>query len=125
MILDTNALSALLEGNAQLLVCLQNVPVIQIPVIVLGEYRYGVLRSRLRRQLETHLNAIEKTVQVLSVDGDTARFYAQIRSQLRQAGRPIPENDIWIAALARQHNLPIVSRDTHFDAVANVKRIFW
>jgi len=125
MILDTNALSALLEGNAQLSDCLKHVPVVRIPVIVLGEYRYGVSRSRLRRPLETYLNTIEKTVPVLIVDSDTARFYAQIRSQLRQAGRPIPENDIWIAALALQHHLAIVSQDRHFDAVAGITRIVW
>lgn len=61
----------------------------------------------------------------MALDSTTARHYADIRSELRSAGRPIPENDIWIAALARQHHLPIVSRDEHFDGISGVRRIGW
>ena len=62
---------------------------------------------------------------LLVLNSATARHYADVRHELRLAGHPIPENDIWIAALARQHQLPIVSRDEHFDAVHGVRRIDW
>lgn len=54
---------------------------------------------------------------ILPVDEATAKAYSEVRDELRQKGRPIPENDIWIAALARQHGQPVVSRDGHFDYV--------
>ena len=56
---------------------------------------------------------------------ETASAYAGIRLSLKAAGTPIPVNDAWIAALARQHQLPVLSRDTHFDAVENLERISW
>ena len=62
---------------------------------------------------------------LLSPDRETADWYAQIRHDLKKQGRPIPGNDIWISALARQHALEIVSRDTHFDHVPDVHRVGW
>ncbi len=59
------------------------------------------------------------------VDEETADTYAQVRAELRRAGRPIPENDVWIAALARQHGQEVVSRDGHFDSVEGLRRISW
>jgi tRNA(fMet)-specific endonuclease VapC len=60
---------------------------------------------------------------VLAVDKDTAEQYAEVRDELKRKGRPIPGNDVWIAALARQHALPLLSRDRHFDFVPRLKRI--
>jgi predicted nucleic acid-binding protein len=62
---------------------------------------------------------------VLAVDEGTARHYADIRDELKRGGRPIPAKDLWIAALARQHALPLLSRDRHFDSVPGVMRIGW
>ena len=52
-------------------------------------------------------------------------FHSSIRTELKKAGTPIPSNDVWIAALCRQHSLPLVSRDRHFDCVAGIKRVEW
>ncbi|HVS66124.1 MAG TPA: type II toxin-antitoxin system VapC family toxin [Thermoanaerobaculia bacterium] len=124
-ILDTNALSALFEGSPLLATLLDNLEDLYLPVVVIGEYRYGIRRSRLRRQLEPLLDTLIEESRVLGIDLVTATTYAVVRSELREAGRPIPENDVWIAALARQHALPVVSHDTHFDAVADLKRLEW
>ena len=62
---------------------------------------------------------------VLDIGIETARQYASIRLELRIAGKPIPANDVWIAALSRQHALPVMSRDTHFDLVAGLRRRTW
>jgi tRNA(fMet)-specific endonuclease VapC len=62
---------------------------------------------------------------ILPIDLDTTFHYARIRDELRQKGRPVPENDLWIAALASQHNLRIVSRDVHFDEVTGLERVTW
>jgi tRNA(fMet)-specific endonuclease VapC len=62
---------------------------------------------------------------ILDVDGRTTEHYAEVRAELKRAGQPIPGNDVWIAALARQHALPVLSRDRHFDAVPGLRRISW
>lgn len=62
---------------------------------------------------------------MLPVNEATSRHYAQIRLELKRAGRPIPVNDLWIAALCRQHGYDLLSRDRHFDAVAGLRRISW
>ena len=60
---------------------------------------------------------------LLNCDADTASHYADIDDWLRARGRPIPQNDMWIAAVARQHGLPVASRDTHFDEVDSISRV--
>jgi predicted nucleic acid-binding protein len=94
-------------------------------VIVLGEYRCGIFQSRYRTRYERWLAGFAAACLVLAVDEDTTRSYAGIRVELRRAGRPIPGDDVWIAALARPHALPLVSRDEHFDSVPRLARIGW
>jgi tRNA(fMet)-specific endonuclease VapC len=62
---------------------------------------------------------------VLDIGIETARRYAAIRLELKGAGTPIPSNDLWIAALSRQHAIPVMSRDTHFDFVGGLRRRTW
>ena len=126
MILDTNALSDFADANQQLLTCLQQSGTdIQLPAIVLGEYRYGIKSSRLRAARESWLDQLESNAIVLAVISETSRIYADIRHELRLTGQPIPENDLWIAALARQYKLPILTNDAHFDKVSGLERIGW
>ena len=125
MILDTNAISALAENNPGLLSLLASESKHHLPVPVLGEYRFGLKRSRYREQIESWLDELEEEFIVLITDPDTARHYATIREQLRRDGKPIPQMDIWIAALALQYNQPIISRDAHFDLVDGVRRQSW
>lgn len=125
MIFDTNALSAFFEGDKAMGVALERTVRIFLPVIVLGEYRFGLLRSKKRRLIEPALDALEATATVLLVDTETVRPYAEIRDRLKIAGTPMPSNDLWIAALALQHALPIISRDVHFDRVRSLRRISW
>ena len=125
LILDTNAVSALFAGDPPLAEVLASEDRIHLPVIVIGEYLYGLARSRDRGRLGRLLDMLIHESDVLEVDVGTASHYATLREELRLRGRPIPENDVWIAALARQHDLPIVSRDDHFDEVANLRRWSW
>ncbi len=125
MILDTNAVSALFGGDPALAERLANADRHHLPVIVIGEYRYGLLRSRHRRNLALLLDSLVRESIVLRVDETTAQTYAEVRDELRMHGRPIPENDVWIAALARQHDEPVVSRDRHFDAVKGLGIVTW
>ena len=125
MILDTNAVSALLSGDPALARLLERSERHQLPVLVIGEYRYGLLRSRHRQTLSAFLETLIRESVVLRVDEATTEHYAAVRSELREAERPIPENDVWIAALSRQHRQPLVSRDEHFDVIAGLERLGW
>jgi predicted nucleic acid-binding protein len=123
LILDTNALSAFIDGDAEVGAILGEQRQAAIPVIVLGEFRYGILGSRHRKTYEQWLDEHLRNFELLAITVDTTVQYAQLRAALKQLGRPIPANDAWIAALAIQHGLPILSRDEHFDEVPNVRRI--
>lgn len=125
MILDTNAVSALLEGNGALAEVLSGSTMHHLPVIVLGEYRFGLLRSHSRRVLERWVEQLAMESVILPIDEQTTPIYAAVREQLRRAGRPMPSNDLWIAALTIQHRLPLVSQDEHFDAVHGIRRVGW
>ena len=125
MILDTNGVSAMADGNPRLEKLLEAATELAIPVIVLGEYQYGIAQSRYRRRYEEWLMSLVANCRVLAVEETTAAHYASIRGELRRAGRPIPSNDAWIAALARQYAMPIISRDEHFDVVPKLKRLSW
>lgn len=125
MILDTNGLSAWAEEDGALIPVLASVEQLMLPVIVIGEYRYGLRQSRDRVRLEAWLDSVRAVVRVLPITVGTADSYASVRLQLRLSGRPIPANDMWIAALAIQYGVPIISRDRQFDAVDGVTRIDW
>ena len=125
MILDTNALSAFVDGNASVGDVLRRQARAAIPVIVLGEFRYGIAESRHRAAYEAWLAAHLPRFDVLAVTDVTAVAYAALRVTLKRAGHPIPANDAWIAALALQHRLPVLSRDQHFAVVSGLERRSW
>jgi predicted nucleic acid-binding protein len=125
LILDTNALSDFLAGQTDVIRLITAAPVALLPVVVLGEYRFGVERSTRRRVLLPRVDDAERLLRVLKIDATTARHYAGVRLALAKQGRPIPQNDLWIAALARQYDLPVLSRDHHFDYVPDLQRISW
>ena len=125
MILDTNALSAIADNEATAARIVTQAESIELPVIVLGEYRFGIAQSRRRNEYEKWLGELIAATRVLPVDDETSVHYARVRAELKKAGRPIPSNDLWIAALSRQFRLPLMSRDQHFDDVQGVKRIGW
>jgi tRNA(fMet)-specific endonuclease VapC len=125
LILDTNALSAIADGERGATEELGRANDVALPVIVAGEYRFGILQSRRRREYEDWLAEMLSACRVLMVTEETAQHYAELRLELKTAGTPLPSNDVWIAALARQHGLPVLSRDAHFDAVRGLRRIVW
>ncbi len=125
MILDTNALSAAAEGDPAVLAHLARADQVAIPVIVLGEYRYGIAQSHHRATYANWLKALLNDCLVLDINEPTTHEYAGITLELKRQGTPIPTNDIWIAALCRQHGMPLLSRDQHFDLVEGLRRIGW
>lgn len=125
MIPDTNAVSALFAGDAALGSLLSASPRHELPAVVIGEYRHGLARSRFRRTLLPLLDDLIRESVVLEIGLATAEAYATVRERLRRRGRPIPENDVWISALALERGLDVVSRDEHFDFVEGLRRQAW
>lgn len=125
MILDTNAISAWAEDDAGLLGALRGDRPWYLPSIALGEFRYGVLGSTKRAELEAWLDDIEAVCEVLAPDAVTARHYGELRRALDHIPGQVPYHDIWIGALAKQHSLDVVSRDEHFDRMPGIRRIGW
>jgi predicted nucleic acid-binding protein len=125
MVIDTNGLTALADGERSIEPVLRSASRLAVPVVVLGEYRYGIRQSHNRAEYEQWLAQSTPVWRVLGVNAATAEHYAAIRHELKIAGTPIPSNDLWIAALVRQHAMPLLSRDRHFDLVAGLTRIGW
>ena len=125
MILDTNALSAISDADPAAVAYLAKATRLAVPVIVLGEYRLGITQSRYRASYESWLEEWSRAATVLDVNLETTQYYSAIGLELRSIGKPIPTNDMWIAALSRQHGLPVLTRDRHFDFVPRLKRLSW
>ncbi len=125
MILDTNALSAIADGERKAVKAFTRADDAALSVIVLGEYRFGISHSRHKHEYERWLAELMAVCRVLEVNEETTISYAALRRELKKAGTPIPSNDVWIAALCRQHAVPILSRDQHFDLVSGLRRIRW
>jgi predicted nucleic acid-binding protein len=125
VILDTNALSAFADGDDAVGNVLRKQARAALPVIVLGEFRYGIAGSRHKADYDAWLDATLPAFDVLAVNEETALAYDELRVTLKRSGRPIPANDAWIAALALQHGLPVLTRDEHFDAVPGIERRGW
>ncbi len=125
VLLDTNIVIALFARDETVLRELSNAASVFVPSIVVGELFYGAYRSRRFDENVTRVDEFVSRSAVLTCGAVTARRYAQIKNRLREAGRPIPENDIWIAAVARQHDLTLVSRDSHFAEVEGLETATW
>jgi tRNA(fMet)-specific endonuclease VapC len=125
LILDTNALSAVADGEASAMQLVAGADRVAIPVIVLGEYRMGIAQSRHRASYESWLREWIAAVTVLDIDDRTTLSYSAIGLELKKKGKPIPTNDLWVAALCRQHSMPLLSRDRHFDLVPELRRLSW
>jgi len=96
-----------------------------IPSIVLGELYYGANKSSHLQSNIARIDEFAAENQILAADGETGRYYGEVKNELCAKGKPIPENDIWIAALSRQHKHALVTRDDHFSEVENIETIRW
>lgn len=117
--LDTNAYTALGRGNELLATTITNANQIGLPIIVLGEIHFGILNGNLKEQNIAALDRFLSSgrVEVLDIDGITAKLYSEIATQLRQMGRLIQQNDIWIAALSKQYDYKLATNDAGFENI--------
>ena len=122
---DTNILAALFNGAATVQSQIDNASEVFLCSIVLGELQFGALKSSRSQANVARINWLIEFNEVLNVDLHAAVAFGEIKLGLVAKGRPIPDNDIWIAAVAKHYNLTLVTRDTHFDHIDGVKRVSW
>lgn len=123
--LDSNRYADFCRGEPRAVGVIRESGEIWIPLIVLGELRAGFAHGSRRSENERLLTRFigSPRVRVLSPDEQTTHFYAETYAALRKAGRPIPTNELWIAALALQHDLVLFARDAHFEHVPRLARL--
>lgn len=124
-LLDTNIVIAVFNGDALLQRRVISTPEIYLSIVTLGELFYGAHNSQRVQENVDRIDDFASSTTILDCDSRMALRYGSIKSGLRKQGTPIPENDIWIAALAAQHDLALVTRDQHFSVIKDVKRESW
>lgn len=124
-LLDTSVLIALFADDASVKGRLALAEEVLIPSIAVGELYYGAWKSARPQANLARIDALVAESVVLGCDTGAARHYGEIKNALRMKGRPIPENDLWIAAIALEHNLTLATRDAHFGEIADVRMEMW
>jgi tRNA(fMet)-specific endonuclease VapC len=124
-LLDTNIVIAIFSRDEAVMTELAKSREIFIPSIVLGELYYGAQKSAHKKENTAVIDKFASANTILACDVDTARQYGKIKESLLAKGRPIPDNDIWIAAIAFQHHLPLVTRDLHFNEIKGLAIKSW
>jgi tRNA(fMet)-specific endonuclease VapC len=125
VLLDTSILVCVLRGVGSIADRIESTAETSVPIIALGELYYGAMKSERRDENLARIDSLAAQMTVLACDAMTALHFAAIKDALRRNGTPIPENDIWIAAIARQHSLTLVTRDHHFDFVTGLTIHYW
>ena len=121
--LDTNRLTDLLRGDSALADLLSYCEEVWVPLIVVGEMKAGFLGGTEAMKNEVLFRALlaKPTVEILLPGRETAEQYARVFVQLRRQGKPIPDNDLWIAAMALEHDLDLITRDVHFKSIPQLR----
>jgi len=124
-LLDTNIVIACLSRAPGVVDRINDADDFFLSTTVLGEMFYGAYHSSNVDQNIHHINTFMANAGLLICDGVTSQIYGKTKAELRYKGRPIPDNDVWIAASAKQHSLTLVTRDVHFDEVDGLPVIRW
>lgn len=124
-LIDTNRYSDFAKGVSEIVELFASAERLYMPFVVLAELRAGFRCGTVSRQNEQFLTQFleNRRVELLFADSITTQVYADVYAQMRQQGTPIPTNDLWIAALAIQHTLPLCTRDEHFANIRQLARV--
>lgn len=124
-LLDTNIVIELCAHDPVIVQRIAEMPQVYLPSIVIGELYYGALCSQKPAKNTEQIALFARRATIIGCDDITAQEYASIKHQLRMKGKPIPENDLWIAAIARQYTCALATRDTHFEAIEGIYLLRW
>ncbi len=124
-LIDTNIVLALFEGDEAIIDRIEIVDEVFVPSLVIGELYYGALKSGRPRENMARVTEFAQASAILVCDAETGRWYGIIKDLLRQKNALLPENDVWIAALALQYGLTLVTRDPQFGEITNLRNERW
>jgi tRNA(fMet)-specific endonuclease VapC len=126
ILIDTNIVIELFRGNLEVRKTLNTCELVYIPFAVLGELYLGAYKSTNSSKHLTQISQFVKNCSILNADQETAKEYGQLKSILIKKGKPIPENDLWIAAISKQYNLRLATFDKDFLELPEIEIIkFW
>ena len=125
ILLDSSVIIAHFRGKVDLFQLVMPEEPLFMPLIVLGEMLKGALKSAAPPKHQAQIGAMLKVVAVINPDAATAASYAQTAVALEAKGQAIPENDIWIAAVALELDMPLATRDAHFERVNGLTVLKW
>jgi tRNA(fMet)-specific endonuclease VapC len=120
-LLDTNIVISFLRKDNEIVEKIEELDEVYIPVTVIGELFFGAFKSKKVEENLQNISNLLENIPVLANSVDTARIYGELKNQLKEKGKPIPENDIWIAAIAKQYDLTVMTNDIHFKEVEGLK----
>lgn len=123
-LLDTGIVGAYLNNDSTIRRRLKGVDFF-ISIVVAGELYHGAFNSTTRARNLANVRQFLSLHRLVPLDEGTAERFGVISTELQQRGRVIPQNDIWIAAQAIRYELTLVTRDAHFEDLANLKREYW
>ena len=124
-LLDTNVVIALFSGDETVEARVRNAVNVALAPPIIGELYFGAQKSEKVTENLHRINMFIEEHLLFSCDLETAQWYGIIKNHLRRQGTPIPNNDIWIAAIAMQHNLILVTRDSHFHEIDSLQIESW
>lgn len=124
-LLDTNIIAAWFNGEVKIADKIDKAKEVHIPIIAVGELYYGAAYSIQIEKNIKNIQSITNRYNVLQIDVETTKLYGAIKAVLRKKGKPIPENDIWIAAIAQRNQLTLVTRDKHFKEIESLSLKNW
>ncbi len=125
LLLDTNIVIKLFAGDKAVVELIKTDADIFVPSIVIGELYYGAELSIHKTSNIGKIELFAKSASLLSCDAETAKHYGHVKASLKLKGTPIPENDLWIAALAIQHKIVLVTLDKHFNGLPRLVLYKW
>jgi len=125
LLLDTSVVIPLLKGEDSILEKLRTAETVLLPYIVVGELYYGAFNSSRTHENTRRIDNFVNDSIVISSSTEIAREYGIVKTELKYLGHPIPENDIWIAAIARHYNLTLITRDQHFSFIRDLAIEYW
>lgn len=120
-LLDTSVIIHTFKKNNQIAVQLDTLQEVYVPVVVIGELYFGAYKSSNAAKHIIQIRNFLLNCTIVSSDSETADIYGKIKANLIKKGKPIPENDLWIAALASQYDMPLFTTDNHFREIENLR----
>jgi len=124
-LLDTNIIVPFLNGNETIVKKITELDIVNLPITVVGELFYGASNSGQIQKNTNRINEFIPQCKIYSINTSIASYYGKIKVLLKSQGTPIPENDIWIAAICMENEMTLVSRDKHFKNISKLQIKSW